>query len=50
MMVFKPTLNAMAPEAEPEFTEIPLTVIVALACVRVGVTVVDVTALPTDNV
>jgi hypothetical protein len=30
-MGFEPTLRVIAPEAEPEFTEVPLTVIVALA-------------------
>jgi hypothetical protein len=49
-MVFDPTLSEIAPEAEPELTEVPLTVMVALACVRVGVTVIDVTELATDAV
>jgi hypothetical protein len=47
-MVFDPLLSAIEPEALPDVTEVPLTVMVALACVRVGVTVIDVTALATD--
>jgi hypothetical protein len=50
VMVFDPTLSEIAPEAEPDVTEVPLTVIVALAWVRVGVTVIDVTALATEAV
>ena len=49
-MEFEPTLSGIAPEAEPEFTEVPLTVIVALAWDFVGVTVVLVTELATDAV
>jgi hypothetical protein len=30
-MVFEPTLSDMAPEADPDVTDTPLTVIVALA-------------------
>ena len=30
-MVFEPTVSEIAPEADPEFTDVPLTVIVALA-------------------
>jgi hypothetical protein len=50
VMVFDPTLSEIAPEAEPDVTEVPLTVLVALAWVRVGVTVIDVTELATDAV
>ena len=50
VMVFDPTLSEIAPEAEPDVTEVPLTVMVALACVRVGVIVIDVTELATDAV
>ena len=46
-MEFEPTLSDIAPEAEPEFTEVPLTVIVALVWDFVGVTVVLVTELLT---
>ena len=49
-MVFEPTLREIAPEAEPDVTAVPLTVMVALACVRVGVAVIDVTELATDAV
>ena len=49
-MGFEPTLSDIAPEAEPDVTGVPLTVIVALATVRVGVTVVDKTELATDAV
>jgi len=49
-MVFDPTLSEIEPEAAPDVTEVPLTVMVALACVRVGVTVIEVTALATDAV
>jgi len=49
-MVFDPTLSEIEPEAEPDVTEVPLTVMVAFACVRVGVTVIDVTELATDVV
>jgi hypothetical protein len=49
-MMFGPTLSAIAPEAFPDGTDVPLTVIVALACVRVGVIVVDNTELATDTV
>jgi hypothetical protein len=49
-MGFEPTLSDIAPEGEPEVTDVPLTVIVALACVRDGVTVVLVTELLTVDV
>ena len=49
-MVFEPTLSAIAPEAEPDVTAVPLTEIVASAWLRVGVTVILVTELATDAV
>ena len=49
-MVLDPLLSEIELEAEPDVTEVPLTVMVALACVRVGVTVIEVTALATDAV
>jgi hypothetical protein len=49
-MVFDPTLSEIEPEAEPDVTEVPLTAMVAFACVRVGVIVIDVTELATDAV
>ena len=50
VMMLGPTLSDIAPDADPDVTDVPLTVMVALACVRVGVTVIDVTELPTDAV
>jgi hypothetical protein len=50
LVVFEPTLSEIAPDADPDVTEVPLTVMVALPCVRVGVTVVDVTELATETV
>jgi hypothetical protein len=49
-MVLVPTLSEILPEATPEATVVPLTVIVAFACVFVGVTVIDVVALETEAV
>ena len=49
-MVLEPTLSDIAPEAEPDVTDVPLTVIVAFASVRVGETVIDESALATDAV
>ena len=49
-MGFEPTLSDIAPEAEPDVTDVPLTVMVELASVRVGVTVIDDTELATDAV
>jgi hypothetical protein len=40
VIVFEPTLKEMFPVAEPEFTDVPFTVIVAPASLRVGVTVI----------
>jgi hypothetical protein len=48
--VLLPTLSEIADVAEPEVAEVPLTVIVALAWVRVGVTVIEVTELATVEV
>ena len=45
--VFDPTASAIAPEAEPDETVVPFTVIVAWESLAVGVTVSDATALPT---
>jgi hypothetical protein len=45
--VFEPTLNEILPEAEPEVTDVPFTVIVAPVSLRVGVTVIDVIAFAT---
>ncbi len=44
------TLRLRAPEALPEVTVTVFTVTVAFASVTVGVTVSDVTALPTESV
>ena len=45
--MFAPTVKFIAPEADPLVTDIPLTVIVALASALVGVTVMLVVALLT---
>ena len=50
VMVLAPTLSEIADVAAPEVAAVPLTVIVALAWVTVGVTVSDVTELATDDV
>ena len=50
VMVFEPTFSEIALEADPDVVEDPLTVIVALAWLRVGVTVMLVVALVTDAV
>ena len=47
-MVLVPTLSEILPETTPEATVVPLTVILAFACVFVGVTVIDVVALETE--
>ena len=47
---FAPTASAIAADGLPDVTGTPFTVTVALASVVVGVTVADVTALPTDAV
>ena len=49
-MVFEPTLSDIAPDADPDVTDAPLTVMVALACVRVGVMVMLEVELATDAV
>ena len=43
-MIFEPTANGIAPDAEPEATAFPLTVTVEAAITVVGVTVNDDTA------
>jgi hypothetical protein len=48
LIVFDPTVNGIAPDALPLVTETLLTVTVALASDAVGVTVNELTALPTD--
>jgi hypothetical protein len=48
LTLFDPTLSAIAPEALPDVTEVPLTVMVAFACARVGVIVMLESELPTD--
>ena len=50
LMVVWPTAKAIAPDAVPEVTAVPFTVIVALASCVVGVTVTDAVALLTDVV
>ena len=50
VIVVWPTANAMLPDAVPEVTSSPLTVIVASASCAVGVTVADAMELPTDAV
>ena len=50
VMSFEPKLSDIAPEALPDVTAAPLTVIVALAWVRDGVTVIDEVELETDAV
>ena len=48
VIVFDPTFNVMVPDAEPELTATPFTVIVAVPSVTVGVTVSALTAFETD--
>jgi hypothetical protein len=50
VMMLGPTFRDIALDADPDVTDAPLTVMVALACVRVGVMVIDVTELATDAV
>ena len=50
LMAFGPTFNAIGPEAVPDVTAVPLTVMVALALVAVGVTVIEASPLPTPAV
>ena len=49
-MGFEPTFSEIEPEALPDVTDAPLTVMVALACVRVGVMVMLEVELATDAV
>jgi hypothetical protein len=49
-MLFDPLLSEIELEAEPDVTDVPLTVIVALASVRVGVAVMLKTEWATDVV
>jgi len=46
-MVLAPTLKAMVPEALPEVTIVPFTIMVALTSALVGVTVMEVTPFTT---
>ena len=48
--VLSPTFIASEPDAEPDATVVPLTVIVACDSSLVGVTVIDVVALDIDAV
>jgi hypothetical protein len=48
LTVFDPTVNGITPDALPLVTETPFTVTVAPTFDTVGVTVNEVTALPTD--
>jgi hypothetical protein len=50
VIVFAPTLNEMAPDAEPDDVVVPFTVTVAVSLVTVGVTVTDDVAFDTDAV
>jgi hypothetical protein len=50
VIVFAPSLREMLPEATPEATGVPSTVIVAFPCVRVGVIVIDVVLFATETV
>ena len=45
--MFEPTASAIAPDAVPEFTVVPSTVIVAVGSALVGVTVMEVTPVTT---
>ena len=50
LIVFWPAAKAMLPDAVPEVTATPFTVIVAVASVAVGVTVTEAVPAPTDVV
>ena len=50
VMVLEPTLRFMFPDADPDVTEVPLTVMVAPLSLLVGVTVIEVMLLATDAV
>ena len=47
VITLSPKLKLIAPDAVPEVTAVPLTVIVAKALLRVGVTVIELVALVT---
>lgn len=49
-MVLSPTAKLIGPDAEPDATVVPFTLIVAVALVTVGVRVTDVVAFDTDAV
>lgn len=48
VIVFEPTFSEIEPEAEPEVTVVPLTLMLAEVSVRVGVTVIEVTLFATE--
>ena len=50
MVVLAPSAKAIGPDAVPEVTATPLTVMVAFACCAAGVTATDGMALTTDAV
>jgi hypothetical protein len=50
VIVLEPTLRLIAPDAEPEVTEVPFTVMVAWLLLLVGVTVIEVIEFATDAV
>ena len=50
VIMLLPTLKEIDPDADPDVTAVPLTVIVAPESLLVGVTVMDVMALPTEAV
>ena len=50
LIVFDPTFRLILPDALPLTTVLPFTVTVALAWLTVGVTVIEVVALFTDEV
>ncbi len=49
-ITFTPTLSAICPDALPEVTAVPFTVILAVGEVAVGITVICVVALGTASV
>jgi hypothetical protein len=50
VIVFDPTFRDIGPDAEPDVTDVPFTVMVAFSWDLVGVTVIEVTELATDAV
>lgn len=48
VIVFEPTAKEIEPDAEPEVTEVPLTLTVAVLSVTVGVKVIDETEYATE--